>query len=321
MEMVDCNLPDLLQSIHRIMEPLATAKHLAFSVEVLGELPVFITGDPVRIRQCLMNLVGNAVKFTEAGSITLRVAMEIQYGKARIRFEVEDTGIGIAPGRIETIFDAFTQSDSSTTRRYGGTGLGLTISRRLAEMMGGLLTVRSELGQGSVFTLEVPANIQLDSAELFNAETLSRKSRLTEGDSALKNLRFYGRILVAEDSPANQLLIRKLLENYGLEVVLVSNGREAIDKALNEAFDLVFMDIQMPEMNGYEATYRIREQGGVLPIIALTANAMKGDEESCIKAGCDAYLSKPIQRDRLAALLRKFLVCSEVESDPSVERI
>ena len=268
-----------------------------------------------------MNMVGNAVKFTASGSITLRVAMEIQYGKARIRFEVEDTGIGITPDRIETIFDAFTQSDSSTTRQYGGTGLGLTISQRLAEMMGGSLTVRSELGQGSVFTLEIPAHVQLDSAELFNTETLSRKSRLTEGDSALKNLRFYGRVLVAEDSPANQLLIRKLLENYGLEVVLVSNGREAIDKALNEAFDLVFMDIQMPEMNGYEATYRIREQGGVLPIIALTANAMKGDEESCIKAGCDAYLSKPIQRDRLAALLRKFLVCSEVESDHSADRI
>lgn len=309
-EQVDCRLPDLLRSIYRILEPTASGKGIEFRVQVPDRLPVTITGDPVRIHQCLMNLISNAIKFTESGHVRLLAVMEERHGKPWVRFEVEDTGIGIAADRLEQIFEAFTQSDSSTTRRFGGTGLGLTISRRLAEMMGGNLFARSEPGKGSVFTLVIPANISLDQAELFDFDSMEKKSELAEGSREAEELHFYGRILVAEDSPANQLLIRKMLEKYGLEVCLVSNGREAVEKALHDSFDLVFMDIQMPEMNGYEATYQIRKAGGVLPIVALTANAMKGDEESCLEAGCDAYLSKPIHRERLVSLLKQFLVCS-----------
>lgn len=320
-EAIDCGLPDLLRRLYKIMEPTATSKGLEFNVRIVHQLPVTITGDPVRIHQCLMNLISNAVKFTETGRVTLQVVMEVRNGKPWIRFEVEDTGVGISPGRLGQIFEAFTQSDNSTTRRFGGTGLGLTISRRLAEMMGGTLSVQSELGKGSVFTLNIPANITLENAALFDSQSLDRQSENVEKSPAGADLCFYGRVLVAEDSPANQLLIRKMLEKYGLEVTLVSDGKQAVERALNDSFDLVFMDIQMPELNGYEATRRIREQGGVLPIIALTANAMKGDEESCLKAGCDAYLSKPIHRERLVGLLKKFLVCSSAQPNPKPEII
>ena len=319
-EKIPCALADLLVGMRAMMEPAALNKHLDFQILPEGRLPAEILADPLRLRQCLINLIGNAVKFTNQGHIYLRVSVQTDGPEPLVCFAVEDTGIGIPPDRLDRIFEPFVQSEESTTRQYGGTGLGLTITRRLCELMGGDLSVQSRPGEGSVFTLRIPAGVNLNTAGAFD-QTLFQKGALNLKPAESEQIRFWGHVLVAEDAPASQILIRKLLEKYGLEVTIAADGRQAVQQVLSRSYDLILMDMHMPEMNGYDATRLLREQGCVIPIIALTASAMKSDEAKCLQAGCDAYLTKPIQRTELVKMLKQYLLFEQIsaEAEPSMQ--
>jgi CheY-like chemotaxis protein len=281
----------------------ATDKGLSFGIHPAAGLPSRLRTDPVRLRQCLVNLVSNAIKFTSQGHVFLNVSCDGMDGQSCLRFDVEDTGIGIPPDRQEAIFEAFTQADGSTTRQYGGTGLGLTITRRLATLMNGRLSMTSHLDRGSVFTLLIPVGVD----ESRDRPSLDPPADGLQDRRNMEDIQLRGHVLVAEDAPANQMLIRALLKRLGLEVTIVDNGRQALTEGKRGTYDVILMDMQMPQMNGYDATRVLREQGCTLPIIAITAHAMKGDEDECLAAGCDGYLAKPIQADRLAQLLCKYL--------------
>ncbi len=308
-ENISCSLPDVLASVKSLLQPAAEKKNLDFKICTKGRLPVEILSDPVRLRQCLINLIGNAIKFTHSGHVHLNVSMDPACSEPMIQFDVEDTGIGISAQRQQEIFEPFTQSDTSTTRHYGGTGLGLTITRRLVELMRGSLSVQSQVGRGSVFTFRIPAGVDLNhlTEKPMFTHALFSESRNQLPPTA-EECRFWGRLLVAEDALASQILIRKLLEKYGLEVTVVSDGKQAVEEAISGAYDLIFMDMHMPELNGYDATGLLRDQGCMTPIIALTASAMKGDEDKCVKAGCDGYMSKPIDRRELFNVLQRNLL-------------
>jgi CheY-like chemotaxis protein/anti-sigma regulatory factor (Ser/Thr protein kinase) len=265
-------------------------------------VPESVTGDPARLRQVLTNLVGNALKFTEAGEVGVRVARENDGARGlTLAFTVWDTGVGIPQEKQKAIFESFTQADSSTTRKYGGTGLGLTISMRLVELMGGKIWVESESGRGAKFHFMAR----------FKATTLPVRTKL-ETDRVAKGSNYSRlslRVLLAEDNSVNQRLIRRLLEKRGHEVDVVGNGVEALRAVATKEFDLVLMDMQMPELDGLETTKRIRmkETGRDRHqlVVALTANAMSEDEGRCRAAGMDGYLTKPIQLEKLEEVLQK----------------
>ena len=311
-EFTDCRLDELLTGIESMMYQKAEQKGLEFHIARSDALPAWIRTDLTRLHQCLVNLTGNAIKFTETGHVYVNVSLERDNDKPFIRFDVEDNGVGIPPDKQDEIFESFTQADGSTTRKFGGTGLGLTITKRLAELLDGNLTLTSEVGRGSVFTLAIPAGVDISSQPALDGQDTSSKT--TEEQRQLKEPRFCGRLLIAEDVLTNQMLIKLMLEKMGLEVTIANDGKEAVDKALSNPFDLIFMDIQMPNMNGYEATKALREKGLKTPIVALTANAMKGDDKKCIEAGCDDYMSKPIDRGRLIEVMSKYLQTSPAES-------
>lgn len=287
------DLGQLIDTVVDMVKSAAQAKGLELSIEKSPGLVVYLKGDPARLRQVLLNLLGNAIKFTEKGSVKLKI-INIDH---RIRFEVKDTGIGIAEQKLESLFDAFTQADASTSRKYGGTGLGLSISKKLAQAMQGDIGARSRLGVGSCFWFEVPCKpASLHELEADSTVTDSIEQRPLS-------------ILVAEDNPSNQLLIQAILANLNHEVSLAENGVEVLG-LLNQPdaqFDLILMDMQMPEMDGLEATKRIRhlpnQSLACIPIIALTANAMFGDREKVIAAGMNDYLSKPIDVEALKKAL------------------
>jgi signal transduction histidine kinase/ActR/RegA family two-component response regulator len=303
LELVESDLSQILESIQSLLGPSAGDKKIAFRILQCDRLPRRIRTDPIRLKQCLINLVSNAIKFTVKGHVYLNVSLETAEGQPdRIRFDVEDTGIGIAPDQLERIFEAFTQADSSTTREYGGTGLGLTITKRLAELLGGILTVASQPGHGSVFTLRLPL-IPLGPV----SETTDRYAWVQEMEPAKPtNREGQGRALIVEDNSSNQILAELMLGKMGWQTDTAADGVEAIQRVQEKAYDLILMDMQMPNMNGYEATRTLRRQGVRATIVALTANAMVGDAEKCRQAGCDEYLSKPILKDELAALLNKY---------------
>ncbi|MEX2208700.1 MAG: ATP-binding protein [Myxococcota bacterium] len=284
-----CKLRELVEPVAATARAEANEKGLAFSCEIGDRCPQAIDTDPVRLRQILANLLRNAVKFTSAGSVDLRVSPAGDSG-TRLSFEVADSGVGIPAKDLERIFAPFGQVDASHTRRFGGAGLGLAISRRLAKLLGGTLGVSSEPGRGSTFRLEIEAPAVVPAS----AEPPTRRAR----------------VLLAEDGADNQRLIRALLRPRA-DVALVENGAQALAQALaaldaGEPYDLVLMDMQMPVMDGYEATLRLRESGYTAPIVALTAHAMSGDRERCLAAGCDEYLTKPIDRTRLLDCLASF---------------
>jgi signal transduction histidine kinase/ligand-binding sensor domain-containing protein len=263
------------------------------------DAPGMVVGDPTRLRQVLTNLLGNALKFTAAGEIVMEARVASQDAEAMtVHFSVRDTGIGISVEQQRKIFEPFVQADSSTTRRYGGTGLGLTVSMRLVEMMGGRVWVESESGHGSCFHF---------TARLGVSEKLPLTEAAAEGQPGEGRAESIRRILVAEDNPVNQVVAARLLERRGHRVTVVANGREAVAAVERERFDLVLMDVQMPEMDGFEATAKIRQAetgtGRHLLIFAMTARAMKGDEEYCRMAGMDGYLSKPIRSADLYAVV------------------
>ncbi len=304
-EIIEVSLFEFLEDLNSLLRPLALGKGLDFEILQCGDLPAIIHTDPVRVRQCLVNLVSNAVKFTSSGHVFVNVYIQRQDESDYIRFDVEDTGVGIPEDKIRTIFEAFTQADGSTTRKYGGTGLGLTITRQLANLLGGTIEVRSEVVKGSVFSILIPTGVNVQDQPLMNRYELSES--LMQEDKPKPEGLLTGRVLVAEDAKGNQVLIRLLLEKMGLSVEIVENGKLAVEKAQAEKFDLIFMDMQMPVMSGYDAARQLRQDGCTLPIIALTAHAMKEDEKKCLSAGCSGYLQKPIDRDKLTELLHAVL--------------
>lgn len=306
-EIVDCSLGQILSSVESLLGPAAHEKGLKFKILPCGELPTQIRTDPTRLKQCLINLVNNAIKFTEKGHIYVNVSLEYQKdNEPFIRFDIEDTGIGIEPGKQEEIFDVFSQADASDTRKFGGTGLGLAITKQLAKLLGGDVSVSSQPGKGSVFSLMIPAGADIEEQELLDKyESIKSSSDESKPPSQYK---LTGRILVAEDKPSSQTLIATLLQNAGCEPVIVSDGLEAISKAECEDFDLILMDMQMPRMDGYEATRALRKQGVTVPIIAVTAHALKGDCEKCIGAGCDDYIAKPIKHKKLYEMIARYLM-------------
>jgi CheY-like chemotaxis protein len=259
-----------------------------------------------------MNLVGNAAKFTDKGGITIGVyPITNEGGETVVRLDVVDTGIGMSVEQQARLFGAFQQADASMTRKFGGTGLGLMISRRLARMLGGDISVKSEHGHGSTFSLTIdPGNVAFDGDGDGTDEEAIDNAFDDESSAVLNNLG--GRILLAEDGPDNQRLISFVLNRAGLDVDIVDNGQLAIDKIIetnqhDRPYDVVLMDMQMPVMDGYTAARTLRELGIAVPIVALTAHAMTGDRDKCIDAGCTDYATKPIDRKRLLQIIHRLM--------------
>jgi len=311
LQSVEFNLHDALEPALKALALRAQDKRLALYWHIQPGAPGMLAGDPGRLRQVVVNLVGNAIKFTERGEVTLEVEPESQAeGSAWLHFSIRDTGIGIPTEKQTAIFEAFTQADGSTARRYGGTGLGLTISRRLVEMMGGRIWMESIAGEGSTFHFTARFGLVVPALESSRQDSPSCPSEPERPEGSSEKQRKY-RILLAEDHVVNQKLALCLLEKRGHAVVVVSNGREAISALEKESFDLVLMDIQMPEMDGLAATalirQRERETGNHMPIIAVTAHAMKGDRERCLEAGMDGYIAKPIKSAQLLTVIEQVM--------------
>jgi PAS domain S-box-containing protein len=300
----------MVQSVITLMSRQAAVKGLDLTTEISDAIPAQIVGDEERMRQVLMNLIGNSLKFTERGSVVLHVhssedLSQVKSSRVVLRFEVADTGIGIPADRIEAIFESFTQADASTTRKYGGTGLGLSIARGLVELMGGHMGVESEPGGGSRFVFAIPCETAPDAAAAVEP--------VKEVKGAMQELppNWSAKILLAEDSEANRLVIAAYLQKLPIELDWAPNGIVAFEMSCRERYDLILMDIQMPEMDGYEATRRIREcerEYGTerTPILALTAHAFTEEAELCAQAGCDAMLTKPIRRKVLLRAIYEY---------------
>jgi len=308
-ELIPSGVAQVVAEIAGMMHVRAAQKGLLLAVEYAGEIPETILTDPSRLRQALVNLVGNAIKFTDKGSIRIVSTFlpQWRHKQAAMQFQVIDTGIGMSREKLDKLFKPFVQADASTSRRYGGTGLGLTITRHIAGLLGGELTIESFPGEGTTCTLVVPTG-DLDGVKMLTnpAEAVqdedSSVSALSSGDRPLSDLR----VLLAEDGHDNQLLIATVLRKAGAEVTIAENGRIAVEKATvsdTNEFDAILMDMQMPEMDGYQATRALRTEGVNCPIIALTAHAMSGDRDKCLDAGCTDYCSKPIDRNRLVATI------------------
>jgi PAS domain S-box-containing protein len=285
-EQVDYSPSSVVDGVVSILSSRARDKGLDLGFQVAPNVPAWLNGDPNRLRQVLLNLVGNAIKFTESGSVSVHAST----CEGFVRFEISDTGIGISEAQMGRLFSRFAQADASTSRRFGGSGLGLAICKQLVELMGGTIGVDSRPGDGSCFFFTVPARLGVAPAET--------EDRPQPEEARLPALR----ILAAEDNPVNQLVLQSLLRRAGHEVVVVSDGAKAVRAAAESTFDLILMDVQMPGMDGVEATRGIRELHGssaAIPIVALTANAMEGDREHYLDAGMDDYTRKPIVREDL----------------------
>ncbi len=309
----------LLHEVAALMGVRAQAKGLDFNFSCDGPIPQTIRSDPTRLRQILINLLGNAVKFTETGEIKVVVRMAAAPAEL-IEFEVRDTGIGMNAAQVESVFQPFAQGDTSTTRQFGGTGLGLAISSRLAEMLGGRLECESNSGAGSVFRVFV-ATGPLQGIKRINYldDGTSPEPEAASEPPPLAPLA-RRRVLLAEDGPDNQRLVSLVLRKAGAETTIVENGQEAVDQVLaawssGRPFDIVLMDMQMPVLDGYSATEQLRQAGYTLPIVALTAHAMVGDREKCLAAGCSEYSTKPIDRRLLIAQLVELLNAPEFPAE------
>jgi len=359
-EHIRCSPVQLVADVQSLMQVRADTKNLPFNIEYIGAVPETIESDPTRLKQILVNLIGNAIKFTETGSVRLvtrfveteslpqncgtggspvvpsncgtgvspvspppgrrchKESAALQTLSPVLQFDVIDTGLGMTEEQTCELFQAFNQADTSTTRKFGGTGLGLMISKRLAELLGGTITVESKPGEGSTFRVTVTTG-PLDGVKMLDdPATATIAQPETAAASKPDTGKLDCRILLAEDGPDNQRLISFVLKKAGAEVTVVENGKLAVDAALaalhrrhkddaKPPFDVILMDMQMPVMGGYEATGLLRQKGYTGPIIALTAHAMEGDRRRCLDAGCDDYASKPIDRKKLVATIQEWL--------------
>jgi signal transduction histidine kinase/CheY-like chemotaxis protein/HPt (histidine-containing phosphotransfer) domain-containing protein len=312
-EKITCDLPELVAEVVNLTRPGAQKKGLEFEIEFDPILPRRIETDPLRTRQVLLNLIGNAIKFTEKGKIRLSVHREIAYFTHAIRFDVQDTGIGMTAEQLSRLFEPFTQADVSTTRKFGGTGLGLTISRKLARLLGGDIGVSSLEGTGSTFSFTIDGGPRLGVPLVHNLTADQLPSGANASEAATEETRLVGRVLLAEDGEDNRELIASHLRRAGLDVSIVCTGRTAVEAARAQHFDVVLMDMQMPELDGYGAARVIRMEGMKIPIIALTAHAMPEDRVKCLDAGCTEYLSKPISRLKLIQTLSRFMPTARAE--------
>jgi len=310
-EEVSCSPSMIIVDVASLMRVRAAEKGLFFEVHYQTAIPETIKSDPTRLRQIVMNLVGNAIKFTQTGGVRILARCVTEGVEPRLEIEIVDTGIGMTAQQTGQLFQPFVQADSSTTRRFGGTGLGLAICRRLAHMLGGDIHVDSSPGRGSAFRLVVSTG-PLDGVRMFEELT---EAGIPESGPALAPeapmARLDCMVLLAEDGPDNQVLVSKHLTRAGAVVTVVENGRLALEKALAAAragrpYEVILMDMQMPEMDGYAATSELRRRGYTGPIVALTAHAMAGDRERCIGAGCTDYLTKPITRRTLVETVSKY---------------
>ncbi|MBW8014644.1 MAG: response regulator [Planctomycetes bacterium] len=308
-ENIDCSIEHTLSFIESLMKSKAEEKGIDFRIDIDENVPANFITDPTRLRQCLINLVSNAIKFTDSGHVSIDVSLIDENGGEYICLAVEDTGIGIPLDKQQSIFESFTQADGSTSRKYGGTGLGLAITRQLMKLLGGNIKVTSEPDNGSRFSITIPVNTVTGKIDQATRQSPSVQQTMA---SNINDMQLSGNVLVVEDSHVNQMLIKLLLEKIGFDVTLAEDGSEGIEKAMATPFDIIFMDIQMPGMNGYEATRTLRDNGQKTPIIALTANVMKGDDEKCLAAGCDYYLSKPIDSASLAEIVSKCIQTVEI---------
>jgi len=311
-EHIPCSPARVVVEVASLMRGRATERGLELDIDFEGAIPKTIHSDPTRLRQILLNLVGNGIKFTKKGFVRISTGMadESALEDPYLRFDVIDSGVGLSPEKAQTLFEPFAQADTKTTREFGGTGLGLTISKRLADQLGGDLTVESEPGSGSRFSLQiatgsldgVPMLRGITEAVVLKEEDLAQQHE--DADVDLSGVR----VLLAEDGPENQLLITLFLEKAGAAVQVADNGRIACDLALDawrrgRPYDVVLMDMQMPELDGYSAATLLRQEGYPGRIIALTAHAMPDDRTKCLAAGCSDYISKPIDRNQLLILV------------------
>ncbi len=302
LEHTEFSLPDLTRQVVYTVKPHAANKQLTLSIHLEPDVPRIVVGDAPRLRQVLLNILSNAVKFTERGEVVLQVAVKKQLEqKAALHFSITDTGIGIPADKLNLIFDPFTQVDGSVTRKYGGTGLGLAIARQLVEMFGGQIWAESQVGRGSTFHFTATVGLPAHPAILLPAEAYPALPQTVRSTSA------HIRILLAEDNVINQKVIARMLAKLGWEVSVVNDGNAAVAKWAEEKFDLILMDVQMPERDGLSATLTIRERerevGGHIPIVALTAYAMQGDRERCLAVGMDDYLPKPVRVEDLQKMI------------------
>ncbi len=320
-EHIACEPCRIIAEVASLMRLRADERRLPFKVEYMGTIPETISSDPARLRQILINLIANAIKFTKVGGVRLVTRFVNDNDQPRLQFDVIDTGQGMTEEQVAKLFQPFVQADTSTTRKFGGTGLGLTISKRFAELLrGDIAVVETKMGVGSTFRATV-ATGPLDGVRMLEdpmSATLVADTASTVAQVAPSDLQGF-RILLAEDGQDNQRLISFVLKKAGADVTVEENGKLALDAALaardeGDPFDVILMDMQMPVMDGYEATGQLRQKGYTGPIIALTAHAMAADREKCIKAGCDDYASKPINRTKLIEMIQQRLVPAEAAS-------
>ncbi len=318
LESVDFDPTEVVKRIGELLSVKAGDKGVLFTCWIDKNLPRLVRGDPTRFRQILINLVGNAIKFTEQGSVRIDAKAKLDDEGWQFTIKISDTGVGIPPDRIGLLFEAFTQADGSTTRKFGGTGLGLVISRKLARMMEGDVLVTSVLGKGSTFHVEVrfgrpKGSIPIETSSF--AESVSELSLGGSSESIFETVRPVDqkhRVLVVEDNTVNQIVARKSLEMLGLTVDVANNGRHGLEMLAQTHYDLVFMDCQMPELDGFDAT-RLLRQGmhgsldPMVPVVAMTAYALKGDRERCLDAGMDDYMTKPFDQVELRNKIRRWV--------------
>lgn len=298
LEETNFSLPELCETIRGIFVAPLRNKNLGFEIQIAEGVPHYIASDSLRLKQILINLIGNAIKFTSTGGITLKITSTDEKNEhIHLSLQVADSGIGIPKELQHKLFAAFSQVDASTTRKYGGTGLGLQISLKLAELMGGGISLESEEGKGSCFTV----TLRVKRGE---AQTTAEQGNKITSLKAPAEVR----VLVAEDNPTNQMVVKAMLKKLGYEPVIVNNGAEALERASREAFDVILMDCQMPVLDGFAATQKLRSEQGLtqLPIIALTAGATMEEQQMCFKAGMSDFLSKPITIEALQKGLAKW---------------
>ena len=315
-ELIPCPAHDIIKDVVEILGVKAREKGIYLQYQPEGKTPDRIATDPTKLRQIVTNLVGNAIKFTDQGGVTVSTRVRESGNSGEMTIDIRDTGIGMSQEQSDRIFDAFSQADSSVTRKYGGTGLGLTISKRFARGLGGDIEVHSSPGAGSTFTVSISTGDLSEASWLNSEQVLEEQEKLTGGSS---NWNFpSARVLVVDDAAENRELLELVLGDYGLDVSTAENGAEALELA--EHHDIALMDIQMPVMDGFTSVENMRDRGLNLPVIALTADAMKGTEQRCLEAGYSAYLTKPINIDRLLEVLATYLGAEGSEADPEPEK-